>query len=89
MKLKLKNLSIGKINGVLITAVLSILVVWSIQKGVLSSASSAEVKKHASVYFPVKSHDFGKVTGAKTVSHKFIFYNRGGDILLIKKITAG
>jgi hypothetical protein len=89
MKFNFNNLSVRRNKIVLIVAVLSIFAVCLMRNSVLSSDTSTAVKKHASIAFPVKSYNFGNVTGGKTVSHRFIFYNRGGDVLMIEKISAG
>jgi hypothetical protein len=89
MKLNLKMLSSRRINIVLIPALLSIFVVLLMLSGVMSSDKNSAVKKNPSIHFPVTHHDFGKVSGGNTVSHRFIFHNRGEDVLLIKRIAAG
>lgn len=89
MKLNFKKILISKVNLVFITVLLSIFSGWLIINSVLSSGSSAAEKKRPSIYFPVTSHDFGQVTGGKTVTHKFVFYNKGSEVLLIDKLSAG
>ncbi len=90
MKSRFKHLPTVRIKFIIAAAFsFAIITLFLMQNSPISGESRAAGEKHASIHFPVTHHDFGIVKGRKSVSHRFVFYNRGKTLLLIGRIKAG
>ncbi len=89
MKSRFRHLPAARIKFIIAAASLAIFTFLLMQNTSIVGESRAAGVKHASIHFPVKHHDFGIVKERKSVSHRFVFYNRGKALLLIERIKAG
>ncbi len=89
MKSRFKHLLTIRIKFIIAAVSLTMITLLLIQNSPIGGESRADRGKHASIHFPVKHHDFGIVKGRKSVSHRFVFFNRGKALLLIERIKAG